>query len=55
MKNSCYENAEDLLKNIQNENYNFDELKKFRENYVETADMENSKRIVDYILSQGVN
>lgn len=55
MKNSCYENAEDLLKNIQNESYNFDELKKFRENYVETADVENSKRIVDYILSQGVN
>lgn len=51
MPSECYSNADDLIENIMNGEYNFEELKKFRNTYVETDDRNNSKRIVDYILN----
>lgn len=50
MKNATFFDAKKLLNNIESGSYDFDGLKHFRDKYVETADRENSKRIVNYIL-----
>lgn len=52
MKHSTKENIKDILDIIENDTYDYDELKKFREKYVETIDTENSKRIIEYILGK---
>lgn len=50
MNHSTKENIEDILDIIENDTYDYDELKRFREKYVETIDTENSKRIVEQII-----
>ena len=52
MKSSTSANIKNIMKVIESDTYNFDELKSFREKYVETVDTNNSKRIVDYILDR---
>lgn len=54
MKSSSFKNADDLIKSIENSDYNFSELNNFKEKYIETADRNNSKRITDYIFNSGV-
>ncbi len=49
MPNYTFSNVDDIIKNIQEDNYNFEDLKKFRDKYVQTVDTNNSKRIVDFI------
>lgn len=49
MKNSTKQNIKDIIKIIENNTYDYEELKKFREKYVQTTDTENTKRIVGYI------
>lgn len=48
MPNYTFSNIDDIIKNIQEDNYNFEELKKFRDKYVQTVDTNNSKRIVEF-------
>lgn len=48
MPNYTFSNVDDIVKNIQEDNYNFEELKKFRDKYVQTVDTNNSKRIVEF-------
>ena len=48
MPNYTFSNVDDIIKNIQEDNYNFEELKKFRDKYVQTVDTNNSKRIVEF-------
>lgn len=49
MKNSTKQNIKDIIKIIENNTYDYEELKKFREKYVQTVDIDNSKRIVEYV------
>ena len=37
---------------IENKEYDYDELKRFREKYIETMDTKNSERIVEYITNK---
>ena len=48
MPNYTFSNVDDIIKNIQEDNYNFEELKKFRDKYIQTVDTNNSKRIVEF-------
>ena len=48
MPNYTFSNVYDIIKNIQEDNYNFEDLKKFRDKYVQTVDTNNSKRIVEF-------
>lgn len=50
MPSSTFSNIDELIKVIEQEKYNYEELKRFKEKYVETADIHNTKRIVKYIL-----
>ena len=52
MKNSTKTNIKDIISIIENDTYDYEELKKFKEKYVETADTNNTKRIVNYILEK---
>ena len=49
MKNSTKTNIEDIINIIENNTYDYEELKKFKDKYVQTADLHNSERIVKYI------
>ena len=49
MKNSTKQNIKDISNIIENNTYDYEELKKFREKYVQTVDIDNSKRIVEYV------
>lgn len=50
MLNSTYSNIKDIVNVIENDNYHYEELQKFKEKYVETANMNNTERIVNYII-----
>ena len=52
MPNSTKTEIEDIISIIENNTYNYEELKKFKEKYVETTDRNNTKRIVEYVLSK---
>ena len=52
MKNSTKTNISDILEIIENDTYDYTELKKFKEKYIETADTNNTKRLVNYILKK---
>lgn len=52
MKDSTRKNIEEIVKIIESNKYNYEELKRFREKYVETVDEENSKRIVEYVIEE---
>lgn len=49
MKNSTKQNIKDIIKIIKNNTYDYEELKDFREKYVQTTDTENTKRIAEHI------
>lgn len=51
MQSSTKTEIEDIISIIENDTYNYEELKKFREKYVETTDRNNTKRIVEYVLA----
>lgn len=50
MKSCTFNNMKQIMNIIENDSYNYEELRKFKEKYVETADTSNTKRIVDYII-----
>lgn len=50
MKNSTKTKIQDIIKIIENGTYDYEEERKFKEKYVETADIQNAERIVDYII-----
>lgn len=52
MKNSTFTQIEDIIDKIENDKYDYEELNKFKEKYVQTADTENTMRIVEYILNE---
>ena len=37
---------------IEQDKYNYKELEKFKNTYIETIDTENTKRIVEYVVKQ---
>ena len=49
MKDCTRTSFDEIMKLINSEEYNFEELRKFREKYVETFDTDNTKRIANYI------
>ncbi len=49
MSHSAFENFEDIMSVIECGNYDFEELKAYRNKYVQTCDTQNTKRIVDSI------
>ena len=51
MPNCTKTTINEIVKIIENESYDYEELKKFREKYVETIDTNNTKRICDYVIN----
>lgn len=51
MKNATFNNISEIIKKIENKEYDYKELEKFKAKYVQTADTKNSERIVKYIIS----
>lgn len=51
MKNSTKTRIQDIIEIIENNSYDYDEERKFKEKYVETVNTENSKRIIEYITN----
>ena len=52
MKNSTRTDIKEIMKIIEKDNYDYEELARFREKYVETVDTDNSERIKDYIIDK---
>ena len=52
MKDCTRTSFDEIMKLINSEEYNFEELRKFREKYVETFDTDNTKRIANYIIEK---
>lgn len=52
MKDCTRISFDEIMKLINSEEYNFEELRKFREKYVETFDTDNTKRIANYIIEK---
>lgn len=50
MKECTKTNIKDIIKIIEDDTYDYKKLVEFKEKYVETADTNNTKRIVEYIL-----
>jgi len=51
MPTSTSVNIKEIIDKIEKKEYNFDELEEYRKRYIETNDMENTKRVVDFIMS----
>ena len=49
MGSSTKNNIEEIIEIIEKNTYHYEELKQFKEKYVQTADKNNSKRIVEYM------
>ena len=52
MKSCSKTNINEIIDMIENKEYDYDELKRFREKYIETMDTKNSERIVEYITNK---
>lgn len=52
MKSSTFSNIKEILNMIEQDKYNYKELEKFKNTYIETIDTENTKRIVEYVVKQ---
>lgn len=50
MHNSTSKNISEILEKIDKENYDYDEMEKFKRKYIETDNMENTNKIVELIL-----
>lgn len=55
MPNATYHTIKEIVEKIENSTYNPEELQAFQKKYVETMDMQNTKRIVDYLLQHMEN
>lgn len=53
MKNATFNNINDIIATIESNTYPYNELRSFKEKYIETLDINNSKRIVENILKIG--
>ena len=51
MKSSVKQEIKDIIEIIEDNTYNYEELKKFREKYVQTVDTNNTERIVEHVNS----
>lgn len=49
MQNLAQKNIEDIMKIIESNTYDYEELEKFKNKYVQTADTHNTERIAQYI------
>ena len=49
MKNSTFTQINDIIDKIENDKYDYEELRRFKEKYVQTADTKNTMRIVEYV------
>ena len=49
MESSTKQNIKDIIEIIENNTYNYEELKNFREKYIQTVNINNTKRIVEYV------
>lgn len=49
MRSSTSSKIEDIISTIENDAYNYEELTRFKNRYVETIDTNNTKRIAEYI------
>ncbi len=57
MNNSTSTNINEIIKSIENDNYDYDELETFKNKYIENLDNNNTKRIIKFIfkyLDKGV-
>lgn len=50
MPSSTDKEAREILKKIDNEKYNFEEMKKFKEKYIEIKEISNTKKIAELII-----
>lgn len=50
MKSSTSKNIKDIIKNIENNEYNFEELEKFKTKYMGKDYFNNTKKLVDFIF-----
>lgn len=50
MKNCTKLDIKEIVNIIESDNYDYNELKRFKDKYVETSDTNNTERIVEYIL-----
>ena len=53
MPNYTKTTINEIIEIIEKDTYNYEELKKFREKYVETIDTNNTRRICNYITKKG--
>lgn len=49
MRSSTSSKIEDIISTIENDAYNYEELTRFKNRYIETIDTNNTKRIAEYI------
>ena len=52
MKSCSGKSINEIIDMIENNEYDYDELKRFRERYIETADTNNTTRIVECITKK---
>jgi len=50
MSSSTFDKVEDIMDVIINKKYNYDDLQKFKNKYIETANTHNTERILDQII-----
>lgn len=50
MKNSTFKDIHEITNLIENNEYDYEELLKFKAKYIQTADTKNSERIINYII-----
>lgn len=49
MKSVTFNNINDIISVIEEDKYPYEEYKKFKDKYIETKDINNSKRIIEHI------
>ena len=52
MPHSTFKNIENIIQIIEQGTYDIDELKRFREKYIETLDIHNAERIIQYVMKK---
>lgn len=52
MKDSSFKYIDDLIKSIELNNYNYKELEKFKNKYIETTNVNNTKSIIDFVTKE---
>ena len=49
MKSVTFNNINDIISVIEEDKYPYEEYQKFKDKYIETKDINNSKRIIEHI------